>query len=39
VTVGTMGNPKLGAEIAKDTKMRAEGGMNGNVHNGSGSAQ
>jgi hypothetical protein len=39
VTVGTMGNPKLGAEIAKDTKMRAEGNMSGTVHNGNGSAQ
>ena len=29
VTVGTMGDPKLGAEIAKKVKMTAEGGMSG----------
>jgi hypothetical protein len=31
VTVGTMGDPKLGAEIAKKVKMQAEGGMSGSM--------
>jgi len=27
VTVGTLGDPKLGADIAKQTKIKAEGGI------------
>ena len=39
VTVGTMGDPKLGAEIAKKVKMQAEGGSMKSMPASGGSAQ
>jgi hypothetical protein len=39
VTVGTMGDPKLGAEIAKKVKMQAEGGSMPSGSSSGGTAQ
>jgi hypothetical protein len=39
VTVGTMGDPKIGAEIAKKVKMQAEGGSMKSMPSSGGTAQ